>query len=250
MVNPVAGTRGYARLSNLVMAPAVRLLPFPRGFALLTVTGRRSAKLYSRPVRASRGGGDRLYVVAMMGERSDWLRNIRKNPRVLVRLGRDTLKGRAREVADRAEKNKAGELYEGKCSPSTIPTTLGTSGAGRLGGRSRPRTGGGLREGSWSRSTLSSDDCGLEAAGLGVLRHDVLCRRGRGSSRPTLCIYDRHWRAASRSTRRGGCSEGCSDGIFTTERATASSAAVIRLAGICRSQDEAERLGSLCDVSR
>ncbi|MGH7818690.1 MAG: nitroreductase/quinone reductase family protein [Candidatus Binatia bacterium] len=95
MANPFASTRGYARLSNLVMAPVFRLLPVPRGFALLTVTGRRSGRLYSRPVRAVRGAGDALYVVAMIGERSDWPRNIRTNAQVLVKLGRHTHGGLA-----------------------------------------------------------------------------------------------------------------------------------------------------------
>ena len=110
MANPFAGSRGYARLSNLFMRPLFSLLKVPGGFALLTVTGRRSGKQRQRPVRAVRSG-DTLYIVAMLGERADWLRNVRRKPHVRIKIGRCRYDGSAREVSDPAELRAALELY-------------------------------------------------------------------------------------------------------------------------------------------
>ncbi len=117
MPNPFAGSRGYARLSNIFIRPLFSLLPAPRGFTLLTVTGRRSGNPRQRPVRAVRRG-DTLYAVAMLGERSDWLRNVRKEPRVEVKVGRRRYSGLAREVGDRAEREAALELYVREVFPA------------------------------------------------------------------------------------------------------------------------------------
>ncbi len=117
MPNPFAGSRGYARLSNIFMRPLFSLLSAPRGFILLTVTGRRSGRPRQRPVRAVRRD-DRLYAVAMMGERSDWLRNVRREPRVEVKVGRRRYSGLAREVGDPAEREAALELYVREVFPA------------------------------------------------------------------------------------------------------------------------------------
>ena len=117
MANPFAGSRGYARLSNLLMVPLFRLLPVSRGFALLTVTGRRSGKARRRPVRAVRRG-DTLYAVAMLGERSDWLRNVRKKPLVGVKLAGASYRGAAREATDHAERDAAIDSYVGEVVPA------------------------------------------------------------------------------------------------------------------------------------
>ncbi len=116
MPNPFASTRGYARLANIFVAPMLRLVPMPHGFVLLTVTGRRSGKPRRRPVRAVRRG-DTFYAVAILGERSDWLRNARKEPRVTIRPGRRTHDATVRELSDLAERESAGELYVGEIYP-------------------------------------------------------------------------------------------------------------------------------------
>jgi deazaflavin-dependent oxidoreductase (nitroreductase family) len=110
MANPFAGTRSYAKLANMFMVPLFSLFPVPRGFALLTVTGRRSGRRRQRPVRAVRQN-DTLYAVAMMGERSDWLRNVRKEPRIGIRVGRQRFEGAAHEITDPAEREAALGLY-------------------------------------------------------------------------------------------------------------------------------------------
>jgi len=110
MPNPFAGSRGYARLSNVFMRPLFSLLPTPAGFVLLTVTGRRSGRSRQRPVRAVRRD-DTLYAVAMLGERSDWLRNVRKQPQVGVKAGGRRFSGVAREITDPAARDEALDLY-------------------------------------------------------------------------------------------------------------------------------------------
>jgi deazaflavin-dependent oxidoreductase (nitroreductase family) len=87
-----------------------RLLPVPRGFALLTVTGRRTGKKRRRPIRAV-GDGATYYGVAILGERSDWLRNLRANPRAQARIGTRTRPVAMREISDASERARAEELY-------------------------------------------------------------------------------------------------------------------------------------------
>ena len=107
MPNPFAGSRGYARLSNLLMQPLYRLLPVPRGFALLTVIGRRSGRRLRRPVRAIRSDNT-LYAVAKLGERSDWLRNVRKEPQVEIKVGDERYGAMAREALARLDVDELG----------------------------------------------------------------------------------------------------------------------------------------------
>jgi len=111
MPNPFARSRWFHKLANVSGMPITfRLLPVPRGFALLRVRGRRTGKLRDRPIRAIRQGAT-LYAVAILGERSDWLRNARANSRVRVKLGARTRDAAVREIADPAERDKATELY-------------------------------------------------------------------------------------------------------------------------------------------
>jgi len=111
MPNPFAKSRWFHRLANYSGPPAFfRVLPLPRGFALLRVRGRRTGKLRHRPIRAIRDG-DTLYAVAILGRRSDWLRNARTDPRVRVRVGWRWRDATVREVTDAAELEKAKQLY-------------------------------------------------------------------------------------------------------------------------------------------
>ncbi len=124
MPNPFAGSRGYARLSNVFMRPLFNLLPVPRGFALLTVTGRRSGRPRQRPVRAVRRDGT-LLAVAMLGERSDWLRNVRQEPRVWVKIGGKRYIGLAREITEPAEREAAIEAYVQDVVPADYTDYIG-----------------------------------------------------------------------------------------------------------------------------
>ena len=111
MPNPFAKSRWFHRLANYSGPPAFfRVLPLPGGFALLRVRGRRTGTLRHRPIRAIRDG-DTLHAVAIMGKRSDWLQNARKDPDVRVRVGQRWYSARVREVTDAAEREKAKQLY-------------------------------------------------------------------------------------------------------------------------------------------
>jgi deazaflavin-dependent oxidoreductase (nitroreductase family) len=111
VANPFARSRWFHKLANYSGPPAFfRVLPVPRGFALLTVRGRRSGKRRRRPIRAIRDG-QTLYAVAILGQRSDWLRNLRANPRATARLGVRTRSITLREVTDPVEREKAERLY-------------------------------------------------------------------------------------------------------------------------------------------
>jgi deazaflavin-dependent oxidoreductase (nitroreductase family) len=111
MANPFAKSRWFHRLANVSgMWVFFQILPAPRGFALLTVTGRRSGKRRRRPIRAIRDGST-LYAAAILGERSDWLRNLRENPKAQARVGTKTRGVTMREVTDPAERAKAEEMY-------------------------------------------------------------------------------------------------------------------------------------------
>ena len=117
MPNPLAGSRFYARLGNAFTRPAWSILPPPRGFGILTTTGRKTGKLRRQSVRAIRQE-DRIVVVAMMGERAQWLNNVRSDPRVMIRLHEGTIAGIARETADEAEMEWAAGAYIGTTVPN------------------------------------------------------------------------------------------------------------------------------------
>src|SRR5439155_20020745 len=107
MANPFAKSRWFHKLANYSGPPAFfRVLPVPRGFALLTVTGRRTGKRRRRPIRAIRDG-QTLYGVASLGAQSDWLRNLGPDPKAQARLGVRTQGITLREIKDAAEREDA-----------------------------------------------------------------------------------------------------------------------------------------------
>jgi len=111
MANPFATSRLFHKLANYSGPPAFfRVLPVPRGFALLTVTGRKTGKRRRRPIRAIRDG-QTLYGVAILGAQSDWLRNLRAEPKAQARLGIRTRGVTLREITDPAEREEAEQLY-------------------------------------------------------------------------------------------------------------------------------------------
>jgi len=117
MANPFAKSRWFHRLANVSgMWVFFRVLPAPRGFALLTVTGRRTGKRRRRPIRAIRDGST-LYAVAILGGRSDWLRNLRSNPKAQARVGVRTRGITMREITDPAEREKVVQLYVETVAP-------------------------------------------------------------------------------------------------------------------------------------
>jgi deazaflavin-dependent oxidoreductase (nitroreductase family) len=61
--------------------------------------------------------GPTLYMLSGGGDRSDWVRNLRREPEVSVEIGTGTFAGRARVVEDDAEDGRARQLVHDKYAP-------------------------------------------------------------------------------------------------------------------------------------
>jgi deazaflavin-dependent oxidoreductase (nitroreductase family) len=82
-------------------------------YCYLTTTGRLSGE--PREIEIWFGlDGDTLYMLSGGGDRSNWVRNLLREPRVMVRIGGDTFDGRARVVEDADEDARARELLLAK----------------------------------------------------------------------------------------------------------------------------------------
>jgi deazaflavin-dependent oxidoreductase (nitroreductase family) len=88
------------RSSNRERRPRVAREPT---FLHLTTTGRRSGLPREIEIWFTRRAG-RYYLVAETGERAQWVRNLRQDPRVRWRVGRQAFGGRARVVQGARER--------------------------------------------------------------------------------------------------------------------------------------------------
>lgn len=79
----------------------------------LLTTGRQSGQPHEVRVWFA-AEGSTVFVLAGGGEQSDWVRNLRADPRVTVRLGGMSLPGRARFVAGTADDTRAREAVAAK----------------------------------------------------------------------------------------------------------------------------------------
>lgn len=87
------------RLVNPVVRGLIERGLFPRAWCLLETTGRSSG----RPRRTPVGNGlrgDAFWIVTEHGWHADYVKNIRANPRVRVKCGREWLSGTAVIVED------------------------------------------------------------------------------------------------------------------------------------------------------
>src|SRR3954453_6033931 len=98
---------GGRRLSDLQL-PWFQTLP-PRGFGVLTTRGRKTGQPRQTCVRAARDG-QTVYLAAIAGERAGWLRNIRADPRVTLRIRGGTFEGVARDVSE-SERQRGEDVY-------------------------------------------------------------------------------------------------------------------------------------------
>ena len=94
--NPLASTPTGGRLLSASQLWLFLLLP-PQGYGVLTVTGRRSGKRRRRCIRAVRVGNT-AYLAAIGGSKAQWLRNMRANPSVGLRIRGGTFSGTARPL--------------------------------------------------------------------------------------------------------------------------------------------------------
>jgi deazaflavin-dependent oxidoreductase (nitroreductase family) len=85
-------------------------------YCYLTTTGRISGE--PREIEIWFGLADTtLYMLSGGRERSDWVRNLKRDPRVTVRIGDRTIAGRARIVDDGNEDVLARQLLLDKYAP-------------------------------------------------------------------------------------------------------------------------------------
>ncbi len=82
-------------------------------YCYLTTTGRVTGRPHE--IEIWFGLLDRaVYMLSGNGERSDWVKNLRQNPRVTVRIGGETLQGVARIVTDADEQARVRPLLAAK----------------------------------------------------------------------------------------------------------------------------------------
>jgi deazaflavin-dependent oxidoreductase (nitroreductase family) len=90
-------------VTTKVVNPAVRALLerglFPRAWALLETTGRKSGQPRRTPVGNGKRG-DVFWIVTEHGHHADYVKNIEADPRVRVKIGRDWYSGTAHVLED------------------------------------------------------------------------------------------------------------------------------------------------------
>ena len=111
MANPFAKSKTFHKLGNLLASPLWSVLPAPPGLGVVTTTGRTSGKRRTRAMRVVRDG-DSAVAVSILGRRSDWFRNVQRDPKVTIKLGTKTFRGNARAIVDPLERERAREVYE------------------------------------------------------------------------------------------------------------------------------------------
>ena len=82
-------------------------------FAYVTTTGRRTGRPHTIEIWFGVDGG-RVYVLSGGGDRSDWVRNLRAEPRIGVRIGDRSWSATARVVEDPDEDAMARRLLAAK----------------------------------------------------------------------------------------------------------------------------------------
>jgi deazaflavin-dependent oxidoreductase (nitroreductase family) len=105
--NPFLRSATGGRVLSALQAPWFSLRP-PRGFGVLTTTGRRTGKARRKCVRAIRRG-ERAYIVSIRP--SAWLKNVQANPSVRLRIRGGTFAGVVREPRDPGEARQAMDAY-------------------------------------------------------------------------------------------------------------------------------------------
>ena len=104
--NPFIRTPAGGRLLSALTLPGFMIRP-PAGFGVLTTTGRRTGKARLKCVRAIRRG-DKAYIVSIRP--TAWLKNVRANPVVRLRIRGGTFSGVVREL-DEGERQEAMDAY-------------------------------------------------------------------------------------------------------------------------------------------
>lgn len=113
--NPFIQSLKGARVLSALQLPTYTVMP-PPGTGVLTTKGRKTGKLRRKCVRVI-VKGNKAYIVAIGGENLAWLKNIRANPKVRLRIPGGTYSGFAHEVRDEAERQEARDAFIGTLAP-------------------------------------------------------------------------------------------------------------------------------------
>jgi deazaflavin-dependent oxidoreductase (nitroreductase family) len=100
---------GGPRVLSAVQLPSFMVRP-PFGFGVIRTTGRKTGKARRKRVRTIRSG-NKAYLVSISGTNVAWLKNIRANPNVHLRIRGGTFSGVARELGETAELQQAMTAY-------------------------------------------------------------------------------------------------------------------------------------------
>ena len=113
--NPLTTKPTGGRILSALQLPWFTLLP-PRGFGVLTTTGRKTGKKRRKCVRVIRRR-DKAYLVSLRGPYGAWLRNIRAESQVMLRIREGSFGGFAREITDPSEYEEAKGAYCSTVNP-------------------------------------------------------------------------------------------------------------------------------------
>jgi deazaflavin-dependent oxidoreductase (nitroreductase family) len=98
------------RLVNPVVSRLIERGLFPKTHALLETTGRVSGEPRRTPV-GSGLRGDEFWIVTEHGWATDYVKNIERDPRVRVKVGRRWYSGTARILPDEDPRERLRELH-------------------------------------------------------------------------------------------------------------------------------------------
>ena len=93
-------------------------LPYP-GTSILETTGRKSGQARRTPVGKGLDGGT-FWIVAEHGERASYVRNIRANPHVRVKIGRRWRTGTATPLPDDDWRDRQRRRYMAKANAAVV----------------------------------------------------------------------------------------------------------------------------------
>ena len=113
--NPLTTKLTGGRILSALQLPYFMLLP-PRGYGVLTTTGRKTGKRRRKCVRAIRDG-NKVYLVSLPGRYSAWFRNIQAQPQVKLRIRGGRFDGVARAITDPEEYDAGRAIYCGTVGP-------------------------------------------------------------------------------------------------------------------------------------
>ena len=116
MLGQGAKNRLIPREELLKNVPALDPAVAEESYCYLTTTGRVSGE--PREIEIWFGlVGSTVYLLSGGGDRSNWVRNLRRNPAVTVRIAGTTWPGRARIVEDADEDERARTVLVDKYAP-------------------------------------------------------------------------------------------------------------------------------------